>query len=57
MKLAIYSGAAIGSLIGGYIPVLILHVNPLSGWSLVGGIFGTLVGLWGGYVLGNYFDL
>ncbi len=56
MKLMIYVGAGVGGLIGGYIPTLLWHANPLSGWSLVCGFIGTLVGIYPGYLIGNYFD-
>lgn len=52
----IYVGASIGGLIGGYIPVLLWHANPLSGWSLVGGLIGTMVGIYPGYKIGQYLE-
>ena len=38
--------------IGGYIPVL-LGASGLSGWSLLGGFVGGLVGIWAGFKLGE----
>ena len=52
----IYVGASIGGLIGGYIPVLLWHANPLSGWSLVGGLIGTMAGIYPGYKIGQYLE-
>ncbi len=56
MKLLLYIGAAVGGMIGGYLPVLFGDTNMLSGWSLLGGFVGTIVGLWVGYKMGQYFE-
>jgi hypothetical protein len=56
MKLMIYVGASIGGLIGGYIPVLFWHAGALSGWSLVGGLIGTIAGIYPGYKLGQMME-
>ena len=56
MKLAIYGGATIGGLIGGYLPVF-WGGNLLDITSVVLGTLGTIVGIWAGYKLGKYFGL
>lgn len=56
MKLLLYIGAAVGGMIGGYLPVLFGDTSMLSGWSLLGGFIGTIVGLWAGYKMGQYFE-
>lgn len=56
MKLLLYIGAAVGGMIGGYMPALLGDTNFLSGWSLLGGFIGTFVGLWAGYKMGQYID-
>jgi hypothetical protein len=45
MKFAIYVGAAIGGVLGGYIPVWFFHANMLSMASLLWGSAGTIIGL------------
>ncbi len=52
----LYIGAAFGGVIGGYLPVLFGDTSMLSGWSLLGGFIGTIVGLWAGYKMGQYFE-
>lgn len=56
MKIMIYVGASIGGLVGAYIPILFMHANGLSGWSLLGGFIGTIAGIWPGYKIGQYFE-
>ena len=43
--------ATIGSIAGAYVPVLFGDSDPLSGWSILGGLVGGLVGIWLGVVL------
>lgn len=57
MKLFIYLGAAVGGLIGGYLPVMFGNSDLLSTWSIVGSVIGTLIGIWVGYRAGQYFDI
>ncbi|HSX28327.1 MAG TPA: hypothetical protein VLF60_02660 [Candidatus Saccharimonadales bacterium] len=57
MKLAIYGGATLGGLIGGYVPVLLFHASALGMSSLVWGSVGTLVGLIAGIKAGKYLGL
>lgn len=45
MKLAIYFGAFLGGLIGGYVPVLFWHTGVLSMSSILWGSVGTIIGL------------
>lgn len=56
MKFAIYGGAFLGSVIGGYVPTL-WHADLVSTWGIFGGFIGTFAGLWAGYRLGKHFDL
>jgi hypothetical protein len=57
MKLMIYVGASIGGLVGGYLPILLLHADALSGWSLLSGFVGTMLGLWAGYKVSQMMDI
>lgn len=38
--------------VGGYVPVL-FGAGALSGWSLLGGFIGGLVGIWVGFILSD----
>jgi len=44
---------SVGGVLGGYVPVL-LGAGSLSGWSLLGGFVGGLVGIWVGVKLSDY---
>ncbi|HSE60918.1 MAG TPA: hypothetical protein VLA88_01330 [Candidatus Saccharimonadales bacterium] len=55
MKWAIYIGAGIGGMVGGYLPVLLWQADPLDMSSLLGGFIGTIVGLWVGIKLAQAF--
>jgi hypothetical protein len=48
----IYLCMFLGSIIGGYLPVL-LGVNPFSYTSIIFGGIGSVAGLWVGYKLSN----
>lgn len=56
MKFLIYTGITIGSIIGSYLPVLVLHVDMFSLWSIFFGAIGSFVGLWLGYRAGQYLE-
>lgn len=45
MKGLIYGSVLIFSTIGGYIPSL-WHAGFLSFWGIIGGIVGTVIGIW-----------
>ena len=45
--------AGVGGTVGGYLPVL-LGAGTISGWSLLGGFVGGLVGIWVGAKLSDY---
>ncbi len=47
-KLTIYMGLTVGGIIGGYLPVALLHVSTFSILSIVCGFVGSVVGLWVG---------
>lgn len=49
VKLFIYIGIFVGSIVGSYLPVLLFNVNMLSFISIVGGVIGSIVGLFAGY--------
>jgi hypothetical protein len=48
-KMIVYAGMTVGSLLGAYLPVVLLHASALRIVSLVGGTVGAVVGLWAGY--------
>ena len=56
MKPMLYIGIGVGSFIGSYLPVLFGDSNFLSGWSIIGGLVGGLIGLFGGYKLAKALD-
>jgi len=43
-------GLTIGSVLGGYIPIL-LGASFLSYWSIIGNAIGGIIGVWMGYKL------
>jgi hypothetical protein len=45
--------AGVGGTFGGYLPVL-LGAGSLSGWSLLGGFVGGIIGIYIGYKLSAY---
>lgn len=45
--------SGVGGTIGGYLPVL-LGVGGLSGWSILGGLIGGVVGIWAGIKLQDF---
>ncbi|MBP9820890.1 hypothetical protein KBC85_02000 [Candidatus Saccharibacteria bacterium] len=49
VKLYIYIGIFVGSIIGSYLPVLLFNVNMLSFISIIGGVIGSFIGLFAGY--------
>lgn len=53
MKFMIYLGATVGGLVGGYLPVVLFHVDALSITSILFGIIGTLAGTYIGYKAGQ----
>jgi uncharacterized membrane protein YeaQ/YmgE (transglycosylase-associated protein family) len=50
-KLTIYIGLTIGSIIGGYLPVVLFNVSAFSWLSLICGFVGCIVGVWLGWKL------
>jgi len=55
-KSSIWVGVFIGSIIGGYIPVL-LGSSLLSYSSLFGNAVGAIIGLWAGYKISDLIGL
>lgn len=56
-KILIYGGIIAGGLLGAYLPVLMIHANPLGFISILSSFFGSLLGLIIGYkIYKNYFD-
>jgi hypothetical protein len=53
MKWLIYSSVFIFSTIGGYIPSL-WHAGFFSIWGIIGGIVGTIFGIWVAIKLNHY---
>ncbi|MBX4190646.1 hypothetical protein KW794_01010 [Candidatus Saccharibacteria bacterium] len=56
MKFLIYTSVFIFSTIGAYIPA-IWHASLFSVSSIIGGIIGTVFGIWAAIKLNNYLDL
>ena len=50
-KLLITIGAAIGGIIGAYIPFLWGDTDMFSGWSILLATVGGIVGIWAGFIL------
>jgi hypothetical protein len=40
--------------IGSYIPVILWHAGGLSGWSIIGGLIGSIAGIWVAFKLNEY---
>jgi hypothetical protein len=55
-KTAIYIGAAVGGIIGAYLPVALFHVSELGVVSLLAGFVGGVVGVWLGYKLSQWVE-
>ncbi len=45
-KIIMWVAISIGGLAGTYIPVLLFRADPFGGTSIVGGVIGSLVGIW-----------
>lgn len=56
MKKLIWLGMFVGSIVGGYIPV-IFGVSIFSFWSLIGNGVGSIIGIIAGYKLSIYLGL
>ena len=56
MKALIYGSVFIFSTIGAYIPSL-WHAGLFSFWGIIGGIIGTVFGIWAAIKARNYVDL
>ena len=52
-KKAIWICVLAGSIIGGYIPILLFHSSFLSMTSLLGNGAGGIIGIWVGMKIGN----
>ena len=50
-KLLITIGAAIGGIVGAFVPYLWGDTNMFGGWSILFSMIGGLVGIWAGYKL------
>lgn len=55
-KSVIFIGTVIGSIVGAYLPVLLLHVSALSLLSLVLGFAGAVAGAWLGWKLTQWIE-
>jgi hypothetical protein len=55
-KTVISMGVLVGSIIGGYAPVVLFHVGALSLLSIVAGIAGAFVGLYLAYLLVQWIE-
>jgi hypothetical protein len=55
MKAAIYISLTIGSIIGGWLGSLLDHGNFMGVWGIIGGLIGSVAGIWAGYKIStNY---
>lgn len=54
MKILLYGSVFIFGTIGSYIPSL-WHAGVLSAWGIIGGVVGTVIGIWIAIKLNNYF--
>lgn len=39
------------SLVGNYLPILLLNVDIFSGWTILGGLIGGFFGIWLGVIV------
>jgi len=56
MKMLIYGSVFIFSAIGSYIPSL-WHAGPFSASGIIGGVIGTIFGLWAAIKASRYVDI
>ena len=56
MKIIIYVCITVFGLIGSYIPVILFHADAFSAASIITGAIGSLLGVWAGYKLYQYFE-
>ena len=52
-KTYIWIGITVGGILGGLIGTWLDHGNGLGPWTLLLSTIGSIIGLWGGYKLGN----
>ena len=55
-KTVIYIGAALGSIVGAYVPVAAVGASPLGAISIIAGFIGAVVGIWLGYRLCQWIE-
>ena len=55
-KITIYIGLFVGSIVGSWLPVTLLHQGWLSAASLIGGFVGAVVGTWLGWKLSQWIE-
>ena len=53
----LYGGATLGGLLGGYLPVLLVHASELGLASILSGTIGGFLGLWVGFKVYRLLDL
>lgn len=53
----LYGGATLGGLLGGYLPVLLVHASALGLATILGGTIGGFLGLWVGFKVCGLLDL
>jgi hypothetical protein len=56
-RMFLYGGAALGGLLGGYLPVVLVHASELGLASILGGTTGGFLGLWVGFKVYQALDL
>lgn len=52
-KTYIWIGIFVGGLVGGLIGTWLDHGNGLGAWTLILSTVGSILGIWGGFKLGN----
>jgi len=55
-KWLLYGSVAVFGTIGGYVPSL-WHAGPFSASGILGGIVGTIVGIWVAFQINNHVDV
>jgi hypothetical protein len=55
-KMTIYIGLFVGSIVGSWLPVAVLHSGWFSGASILGGFIGAVAGVWAGWKATQWID-
>jgi hypothetical protein len=55
MKTIIWIGITIGGTVGSWLGAIPDGGNWLGGWSILGSLIGSILGLWAAYKIGHYY--